>query len=252
LARRQPVLPCPPRVGHRPTAATAPPVTRTITAGSVVAVTPRDHATCGLATTRPIHPHANPIGGSRLRAPGHGSPIKAGEFLLGYLTRPGRPPPMPQPEALAETAPTRRSASSTRTRPASAPSSKRAAAPRKTGGWWPPRWSGASGRERRWRPSATTPSFGPTLSATTPSPYADDPKGLQRFVTTETASTSSSPASGGCNGSPKASEGPVQSRPSPTVYDSRRTSASSPGRTPPTGPAAKVQAKTLTSGCEPG
>jgi hypothetical protein len=69
------------------------------------------------------------IGGVVIESARPGSPIKAGEFLLGYLTRPGRPPPMPQPEALAETAPTRRSASSTRTRPASAPSSRRARLP---------------------------------------------------------------------------------------------------------------------------
>jgi hypothetical protein len=36
-------------------------------------------------------------------------------------------------------------------------------------------------------------------------------------------------------------------RPSPTLYDPRRTPGSSPDRTPPTGPAAKVRAKTLTS-----
>jgi hypothetical protein len=35
---------------------------------------------------------------------------------------------------------------------------------------------------------------------------------------------------------------------SPTLYDPRRTPGSSPGRTPPTGPAAKVPVKTLTSG----
>jgi hypothetical protein len=44
------------------------------------------------------------------------------------------------------------------------------------------------------------------------------------------------------------SEGPAQYRPSPTLYDPRRTPGSSRGRTPPPGPAAKVRVKTLTSG----
>jgi hypothetical protein len=86
--------------------------------------------------------------------PGHGPPIEAGEFLLGYLDQTGRPPPMPQPEALG-----RNSTYAAFRKLHLPPSSRRAATPRKSGSWWLPTWSGAGGRERRWywRHSVTTP-----------------------------------------------------------------------------------------------
>jgi deferrochelatase/peroxidase EfeB len=40
------------------------------------------------------------IGGVVIEGACHGSPIRAGEFLLGHLDRTGRPPPMPQSETL--------------------------------------------------------------------------------------------------------------------------------------------------------
>jgi hypothetical protein len=72
-------------------------------------------------------------------------------------------------------------------------------------------------------------------------------QGLPRLVTTQAGEDCFLPGIRRCNGSPKANEGPAQYRPSPTLYDPRRTLGSSPGRTPPTGPAAKVPVKTLTS-----
>ena len=78
-------------------------------------------------------------------------------------------------------------------------------------------------------------------------PFRRRVKGLPRLVTTRAGEDCFIPGIRRCNGSPKANEGPAQSRPSPTLYDPRRTPGSSLGRTPPTGPAAKVPVKTLTS-----
>jgi hypothetical protein len=73
-------------------------------------------------------------------------------------------------------------------------------------------------------------------------------EGLPQLVTTRAGEDCFLPGIRRRHGSPKASEGPAPYRPSPTLYDPRRMPGSSPGRTPPTGPAAKVRAKTLTSG----
>jgi hypothetical protein len=78
-------------------------------------------------------------------------------------------------------------------------------------------------------------------------------KGLPRLVTTRAGEDCFLP---GHPGAAMDRRRPVRVRPNtgpgPTLYDPRRTPASSPGRTPPTGPAAKVRVKTLTSGCAPG
>jgi hypothetical protein len=71
-------------------------------------------------------------------------------------------------------------------------------------------------------------------------PFRRPGEGLPRFVTSKAGDTSSSPASGRYNGSPKASEGPAQYRPSPTLYDPRRTPGSSRGPTAAGGSAAIV------------
>jgi hypothetical protein len=84
-----------------------------------------------------------------------------------------------------------------------------------------------------------------TIPAQTVAPAGE---GLPRLVTTRAGEDCFIPGIRRCNGSPKANEGPAQYRPSPTLYDPRRTLGSSLGRTPPTGPAAKVRVRTLTSG----
>jgi hypothetical protein len=102
--------------------------------------------------------------------------IEAGEFLLGDLDQTGGHRQGRSPRCWAETAPTRRSASSTRTWPASAPSpgERRLAARAPAGG----RQDG-----RRWRsgaplapaPELADPSWRPTPSATMTSPTPTTP-----------------------------------------------------------------------------
>jgi hypothetical protein len=83
-----------------------------------------------------------------------------------------------------------------------------------------------------------------TIPAQTVAPACE---GLPRLVTTRAGEDCFIPGIRRCNGSPKANEGPAQYRTKSDPVRPERTPGSSPRRTPPTEPAAKVRVKTLTS-----
>ena len=102
----------------------------------------------------------------------HEAPLKAGEFVLGYVDETGDLPPIaaargagPQRHlrGLPQAAPARGGLPPVPAR------ARRRARPRRS--CWPPSSSGAGPAARRWRwpRSRTTPSWAPTRSATTPS-----------------------------------------------------------------------------------